>query len=149
MKRLYSIARASNKASKDLTYVLQIKGADGRVLRTGVEIKQKSYEYLSKFLNEKHQRSDKACATPNKNVIPEITREEVIKTLNRSMNGKALGPDGIPVEVWKALGEKGIDILWQMVSKIHEEERIPNAWRESMMVSFYKDKGGIQDTIKG
>ena len=33
--------------------------------------------------------------------------------------GKAVGPDGIPAEVWKCLGGEGIvvDILWDLMSK--------------------------------
>ena len=35
-------------------------------------------------------------------------------------NGKATGMDGIPVEVWKYLGEEGIDMLWDMMQGIYE-----------------------------
>ncbi|XP_068200606.1 uncharacterized protein [Palaemon carinicauda] len=38
------------------------------------------------------------------------SREEVKKALDKMIKGKAVGPDGIPAEVWKCLGE-GIDIL--------------------------------------
>ncbi|XP_068241180.1 uncharacterized protein [Palaemon carinicauda] len=30
---------------------------------------------------------------------------------------KVVGPDGIPAEVWKCLGEKDIDILWNLIAK--------------------------------
>ena len=40
-------------------------------------------------------------------------------------NGKAVGPDGIPVEAWKALGEEGINLLWLLVKKIMDSETIP------------------------
>ena len=32
--------------------------------------------------------------------------------------GKAMGPDGIPVEVWKSLGEEGVDMLLDLLQKI-------------------------------
>lgn len=41
--------------------------------------------------------------------------------------GKARGPDGTPAEVWKSLGEQGIDMLW---------EKIPKGWRESFVCAY-------------
>ena len=34
---------------------------------------------------------------------------------NICKNGKATGMNGIPVEVWKCLGEEGIDMLWDLM----------------------------------
>jgi len=38
-----------------------------------------------------------------------ITKEEVKDALRKMRGGKAVGPDNIPVEIWKSLGEEGID----------------------------------------
>ena len=40
-----------------------------------------------------------------------ITREEVKEALRKMKSGKAVGPDSIPVEVWKSLGKECIDWL--------------------------------------
>ena len=40
---------------------------------------------------------------PTGGLIPAINREEVEVALKGMKNGKAIGPDGIPVEVWKRL----------------------------------------------
>jgi len=37
-----------------------------------------------------------------------ITREEVKEALRKMKSGKAVGPDSIPVKVWKSLGEDGV-----------------------------------------
>ena len=37
-----------------------------------------------------------------------ITREEIKEALRKMKSGKAVGPDSIPVEVWKSLGEDGV-----------------------------------------
>ena len=39
-------------------------------------------------------------------------------------NGKAVGPDGIPVEVWKSLGEEGVDMLLDLLQNIFEQEKM-------------------------
>ena len=38
-------------------------------------------------------------------------------------HGKAMGADGIPVEVWKSLGEEGVDTLLDLLQKIFEQEK--------------------------
>ena len=35
-------------------------------------------------------------------------------------HGKAMGTDGIPVEVWKSLGEEGVDMLLDLLQKIQQ-----------------------------
>ena len=53
--------------------------------------------------------------------------------------------DGIPVEVWKCLGEEGIDMLWDLMKGIYEQEKISMEWRDSVIIPIYKEKGDIQD----
>ena len=42
--------------------------------------------------------------------------------------------DGIPVDVWKCLGEEGIDMLWDLMKGIYEQEQIPTEWRDSVII---------------
>ena len=53
--------------------------------------------------------------------------------------------DGIPVEVWKCLGEEGIDMMWDLMKGIYEQEKIPTECRYSVIIHIYKEKGDIQD----
>ena len=52
---------------------------------------------------------------------------------------------GIPVEVWKSLGEDGVDMLLDLLQNIFEQEKMPEEWRDSMIVPIFKEKGDIQD----
>ena len=45
--------------------------------------------------------------------------------LQRAKKEKAMGPDGISVEVWKCMGEEGVDILWDLLQKIYEQDKMP------------------------
>ena len=38
---------------------------------------------------------------------------------------RAMGPDGITVEVWKSLGKDGVDMLLDLFQKIFEQEKMP------------------------
>ena len=59
--------------------------------------------------------------------------------------GKAVGPDGIPVEVWKLLGEKATVWLQSLFNRMLAGERMPREWRESWVVPLYKGKGDAQE----
>ena len=68
-----------------------------------------------------------------------------MKALRKMKKGKATGPDNITVDVWKSLGEEGIYMLWDLMEKIHQEENMPEEWRDSVIVPIYKEKGDIQE----
>jgi len=36
-------------------------------------------------------------------------------------------------------------MLWDLMTKIYEEEKIPSEWRDSAIIPIYKEKGNIQD----
>jgi len=59
--------------------------------------------------------------------------------------GKAVGPDNIPVEVWKLLGEEGLEWLTNFFNVIFESATMPQEWRHSMLIPLYKSKGDTQD----
>jgi len=77
-------------------------------------------------------------------LVARIENDEVIKALKRMKNGKAVGPDDIPVEVWKCLGEKAIDFLAGLFNRVLECERMPEEWRKSVLVPIFKNKGDVQ-----
>ena len=60
-------------------------------------------------------------------------------------HGKAMGPGGIPVKVWKSLGEEGVDMLLDLLQKIFEQEKMPEEWRDNVIVPIFKEKRDIQD----
>ena len=68
---------------------------------------------------------------PNEGLTQGINRNEVKVAISRMKNGNATGMDGIPVEVWKCLGEEGVDMLWDLMKGIYEQEKIPTNGVES------------------
>ncbi|KAK3513575.1 hypothetical protein QTP70_019468 [Hemibagrus guttatus] len=59
-------------------------------------------------------------------------------------SGKAVGPDDIPVEVWKCLGEAAVEFLANLFNRVLESERMPEEWRRSVLVPIFKNKGDVQ-----
>ena len=57
---------------------------------------------------------------------------------------KVIGLDGIPIEVWRCLGEVGMRWLINLFNRIWLAKKMPNEWRKSTLVPLYKNKGDIQ-----
>ncbi|EYB91134.1 hypothetical protein Y032_0210g2145 [Ancylostoma ceylanicum] len=59
--------------------------------------------------------------------------------------GKAPGPDGIPMEAWRSLGELGLQWLTKFFNNITRSAKIPEAWKDSIIVPIFKRKGDVMD----
>ncbi|VFQ93984.1 unnamed protein product, partial [Cuscuta campestris] len=59
-------------------------------------------------------------------------------------SGRALGPDEIPVEFWKHAGRGAWVWLTKLFNVIFRTARMPDEWRESLLVPLFKGKGDIQ-----
>ena len=144
-KKIFRIAKARNKATKDFTHIRQMKDEHGSVITDNDKIKNRWEAYFDRLLNEENPRVVFGDGVPNEGITSGISRDEVKRALKKMKNGKACGPDEIPAEVWKSLGEEGVDVLWDLMQKIYQEEKMPEEWRDSVIVPIYKEKGDIQD----
>ena len=57
---------------------------------------------------------------------------------------KTLGPDDIPIEVWRCLGDITIVWLTKLFNIIFRSNKIPDEWRRSILIPIFKNKGDIQ-----
>ena len=55
-------------------------------------------------------------------------------------NGKATGPDNLPVEMWKTLGRTGVNFLKEALNKISDEEKIPDIWRKRILIPIFENR---------
>ena len=58
-----------------------------------------------------------------------IQKYEIKEALKRMKGGKAIGPDGIPIEVWRCLGDVVIVWLIKLFNIIFQTSNIPKEWR--------------------
>ena len=56
--------------------------------------------------------------------------------------GKAVGPDELPVEVWKCMGEMGIEFLTRLFNRLLMGEQMAKEWRRSVLIQIYKKQRG-------
>jgi len=81
---------------------------------------------------------------PNFRPCRHINKEEVKEELRKMKVGKVIGLDNIPVEIWKSLGEKGLEWLTSFFNVIIETATMSQKWRHSILISLYKNKGDDQ-----
>ena len=58
--------------------------------------------------------------------------------------GKAMCPDGIPIEVWRCLEDRAIVWLSKLFNLIFRSNKMPEEWMRSILVPIFKNKGDVQ-----
>lgn len=58
---------------------------------------------------------------------------------------KAVGTDGVPIEVFKALGHEGMVVMINFFTLILHAGKMPDEWRKSTLVPIFKCKGDVQE----
>ncbi|KAM2458816.1 hypothetical protein ACFX1W_007565 [Malus domestica] len=150
---IYKLARAREKKTRDLNQVRCIKDEDGKVLATENAVKDRWRGYFHNLFNEGHERSASLGELSNSeecrnySFYRRIRKEEVVVALKKMKHRKAIGPDDIPIEVWKVLGETGITWLTDLFNRILKTKKMPNEWRTSTLVPIYKNKGDVQNCM--
>ncbi|XP_059045645.1 uncharacterized protein LOC131841338 [Achroia grisella] len=133
-----------DKSTNDGVYVKCIKDDKGKVLMKEDDIKDRWKNYFENLMNEENSWN-KSIGEERVNVglVREVRMEEVKQAVRSMKSSKAVGPDGIPVEVWKLLGENGYKWLTLFFNKLLHEETIPEEWCQSILVPIFKNKGDV------
>ena len=76
------------------------------------EIRHRWQEYFDKLFNGENENStvrlDDSFDDTNRRFVRRIQVQEVREALKRMKVGKAMGPDDIPIKVWRCLGDLAI-----------------------------------------
>ncbi|KAK3507542.1 hypothetical protein QTP70_028174 [Hemibagrus guttatus] len=144
-EKKYRLARQRDRDGKDVQQVRVIKDRDGRVLTSEESVQRRWKEYFEELMNEENEREKRVEGVNSvEQKVDKIRKDEVRKALKRMKSGKAVGPDDIPVEVWKCLGEAAVEFLASLFNRVLESERMPEEWRRSVLVPIFKNKGDVQ-----
>ena len=73
-----------------------------------------------------------------------IQEVEIGEALKRMKGGKAMGPDGIPIEVWRCLVDRAIVWLIKLFNHIFWSNKMTEEWRRSILVPIFKNKDDVQ-----
>ena len=64
--------------------------------------------------------------------------------MKSTKNGKAVGADGMAKEMIESLGEKWLDIVTEIASKIYEKGATPSQMRDTIMIKVAKVEGTLK-----
>ena len=73
------------------------------------------------------------------------TEDEVRAAIKQMNCGKAQGKDGLPAEIFKALGDTAFQAFHDVLCTIWEDEDMPADLRDATIVALYKNKGAKAD----
>jgi cytoplasmic iron level regulating protein YaaA (DUF328/UPF0246 family) len=111
---IYRMAKSRERKTRDIIQVKYIKDVTERLLIKDEDIKNRWREYFDKLFNEDSESSsielDISSGDLNRQFVRRIQESEVKDALKRMKGGKAIDPDGIPIEAWRTLGD--IVIVW-------------------------------------
>nr|CDJ90886.1 Endonuclease exonuclease phosphatase and RNA-directed DNA polymerase (reverse transcriptase) domain containing protein [Haemonchus contortus] len=144
-KFVFRLAKARNRATQDIGVVKSVRNSEGAILRKPGEVRRRWKEYFDRLLNEEFARGNSSHLEATAGPIKLWTEDEVRIAIGKMKVGKATGPDGVPIEAWKALGEHGIKWLTRFLNTVTAKGRIPDAWRRSTIAPIFKQKGDAMD----
>jgi hypothetical protein len=144
---VYKMAKLRERKTRDFHQVKCIKDDADRLLVKDEEIKNKWRAYFDKLFNDESEKTaielDDSIDT-NRRFVRRIQESEVKEALKKIKISKALGPDDIPIEEWRCLGDITIVWLTKLFNIIFRSNKIPDEWRRSILVPIFKNKGDIQ-----
>ena len=142
------MAKIRERKTRDIGQVKCIKDGAGQLLVKDEEIKHRWREYFDKLFNGENESStielNDSFDETSMRFVRRIQESEVKEALKRMKGGKAMGPDCIPIEVWKGLGDIAIVWLTKLFNLIFRANKMPEEWRRSILVPIFKNKGDVQ-----
>jgi hypothetical protein len=146
-KDIYRMAKSREIKMKNIIQVKCIKDATERLLTKDEDIKNKWWEYFDKLFNEDSGSPsielDISSDDLNRQFMRRIQESEVKDALKRMKRGKAMGLNGIPIEVWRTLEDVAIVWLIKLFNIIFRSNKMPDEWRRSILVPIFKNKGDV------
>ena len=144
-KELYRLSGLRDRTGKGVQHVRVMKNKSGNEMIIFEAVLKRWKEYFEKLMNEENKREPRMEEV---DVVDEevncVSREEVKNALRTMEKGKAVGPDKLPVEVWKCTREMKIKFLTRLFNKLLVGERMPEERRRSVLIPIYKNKRNAQ-----
>ena len=92
-------------------------------------------------MNVENEWSDSIDASKVESTVRRIEVERVLCTMNYMEIGKASGPCGVAIELFKAGGDKCSKSFTNIFNYILLKDKLPEEWMLSSLVSIFKGKG--------
>jgi len=142
------MARIRERKTRDINQIKCIKDGTDQLLVKDEGIKNRWREYFDRLFNGENEgpaiELDDSFDDTNRRFLWRIQEVEIGEALKTMKGGKAMGPDGIPIEVWRCLGARATVWLTKLFNLIFRSNKMPEEWRRSILVPIFKNKGDVQ-----
>ena len=149
-RKLYNIVKElSGKVDKKPETDLNIDLQSGKVISSAKERAAVWCSFLQKKFaaTEREQTRPEMDPLPLRNPEDTLTYKEVHDAIKTLKNHKAVGNDGIPVEVYKA-SRAAAGLLHSLLERVWREETVPEALGVAVFKMIYKRKGSPNNPAK-
>ena len=114
-----------------------IKASNGKMVTEGKNVKERWKEYTESLYKKDPNIYDMLIEDPYEDE-PEVLESEVKVALQQLANGKAVGCDGIPIELLKLGGKEAVKTLTSICNCIWKNKKWPKDWKKSVFVPIFK-----------
>ena len=118
-----------------------IKKSNGDIAMGKEEVKQRWSEYTKELFHDERRNFEVSEEDCNDG-LP-IMKSEVEDALRAMKRGKAVGEDGIAIEMIEVMEEWGVEVITRLVNSIYDTGQIPGAMKRSIFVTMPKKAGAI------
>ena len=140
-RELFRIAKQRAGEKSDVVGVSFLKDESGMVKVSVDDRKKISKEHMEKLINVDNEWSDSIDACKVEGAVRRIEVEEVRCAMNRMKIGKASGPSGVALEMFRAGGDNCLKSLINIFNDILFNNKLSEEWMLSSLVPIFKGKG--------
>ena len=143
MKRLYEITRTLSETNKAPSRPVIDK--NGETITDEAKERARWAGHFQEILNRPPPQVPPDIPPAANQLAVSITpptKNEVSKAIKSLKSGKTAGPDGIPPEALKADVQTSTEIIHLLLTKIWENEQIPEEWKKGYLVKL-SEKGDL------
>ncbi|XP_071726966.1 uncharacterized protein [Rutidosis leptorrhynchoides] len=143
-----AVARAKDKAYEVLYKKLDSKEGANDIYRIAKarERRRRDIDNI-KFIKDEVDQTIVKEEEIRKRWEGRISQGEVKSALRKTGRNKAVGPDQIPIEAWRCLGEDGVRWLTCLFNKTLRSYKMPTEWRLSEIIPIYQNKRYAQIAV--
>ena len=139
-KLLYSMAKNHRNDKKETA--CSVKDVNNNIITEPEEVMERWREYFEELLNVgEGDRSIQEECFDDVNFEEDyevITLDEVRAAIHQMKKGKAVGEDGIPVELLDAAGPLAVEALQVLFNEAYTTEKIPEEWQKGVICPIHK-----------
>ena len=139
---IFKLAKQVDKTNQDVVGEKCVRNDAGELSLSDEEKMKAWVEHYTRLVNVEFEWESNLLpeVAPVEGPPPPVTKD-IRKALRKMKCGKAAGPSGIIVEMLKAAGEVGIELLTELREVVFCNGVIPTDWQESFILNLFKGKG--------